>query len=282
MAEGIPTVTAVSGEAIEEWTHFTGGLSVLLPPDPAALWRWWGPHRLYHDLVLGVGDGVARRVVIGFNFVLVEGPDGCGLAQTPSRDAAGCRAVPGADGFAGRPLVELAGRVHSWNPVEAAIGLAAINAHYNRHDLRADPGNGLDAFAGEPGAVAAVGRFPGLVKRFPNLQIIEREPREDEYPATAADWLLPGSERMIVTASAMIDHSLPALLAARGVGELALVGPSTPLTPRLHGYGIDLLAGMIVEDVEGAARTVAEGGAVGSLKPHGRMVTLTAPQSKMS
>ena len=66
------------------------------------------------------------------------------------------------------------------------------------------------------------------------------------------------------------------LLAQRGDGEIAIVGPSTPLTPRLHAYGIDLLAGLIVEDVEAAARGVAEGGAVGSLKPHARMVTLTA------
>lgn len=276
MAEGIPTVTAVAGSAVEDWTRFTGGLSVLLPPELPALWRWWGPHRLYQDLVLGVGEGTAHRVVIGFNFVLVEGPEGCGLAQTPSRGAAGCRDIPDADRLAGRSLAELARRVHSWNPVEAAIGLAALNAHYNRFDLEADPGNGLDAFAREPGPVTVVGRFPGLAKRFADVRVIEREPGEDEFPATAADWLLPESERTVVTASAMIDHSLPALLALRGDGDLAMVGPSTPLTPRLHDYGIDLLAGMIVEDVEGAARAVAEGGAVGVLKPHARMVTLTA------
>ena len=276
MAEGIPTVTAVAGTAVEEWTRFTGGLSVLLPPDLAALWRWWGPHRLYQDLVLGVGDGTARRVVLGFNWVLVEGPEGCGLAQTPSRGAAGCRDIPDADGLAGRPLAELARRVHSWNPVEAAIGLAALNAHYNRHDLQADPGNGLDAFAREPGPITIVGRFPGLAKRFADVRVIEREPGENEFPATAADWLLPGSERTVVTASALIDHSLPGLLAARREGDVALVGPSTPLTPRLHDYGIDLLAGMIIEDVEGAARAAAEGGAVAALKPHARMVTLTA------
>ena len=35
---------------------------------------------------------------------------------------------------------------------------------------------------------------------------------------------------------------------------MALIGPSTPLTPRLHSYGIEVLGGLIVENVRGLAR----------------------------
>ena len=274
MAEGIPTLTLVSAEALEEFTRFTGGLAQLIAAERKALWRWWGPHRLYRDLELGVGRGTARNVVIGFNWVLVEGPHGCGLAQTPDRGSAGCKAVTDGAGLAGRPLSELAAKVHSWNPVEAAIGLAAINAFYNRYDLVGLAANGLDAIAPDEAPVTVIGRFPDLATRLPGARIVEREPRDGEFPEAAAGWLLPGSERVVATASTLVNHSLPSLMAAAPQARFALVGPSTPLTPRLYGYGMDLLAGMVIENPKAAARAVAEGGSVRALKKCARMVTL--------
>ncbi len=278
MAEGIPTLTLVSAEVLEDWTRFTGGLAQLVPAERKALWRWWGPHRLYRDLELGVGRGNARNVVVGFNWVLVEGPNGCGLAQTPDRGTAGSRRVADAARLAGRPLRELAAKVHSWEPVEAAIGLAAINAFYNRYDLEAPAGNGLDAVAGEA-PLAVIGRFPDLATRLPGARVIERQPRDGEYPDTAAGWLLPESERVVATASSLVNHSLPGLIAAAPHLRIALVGPSTPLTPRLHAYGLDTLAGMVVTDPKGAARAVAEGGSVKTLKDYARMAMLRDPEA---
>lgn len=278
MAEGIPTLTLVSAETLEDWTRFTGGLAQLVPAERRALWRWWGPHRLYRDLELGVGRGNARTVVVGFNWVLVEGPNGCGLAQTPDRGTAGSRRVADAAHLAGRPLRELAAKVHSWEPVEAAIGLAAINAFYNRYDLEAPAGNGLDAVADEA-PLTVVGRFPNLAERLPGASVIERQPRDGEYPDTAAGWLLADSERVVATASTLVNHSLPGLIAAAPHARVALVGPSTPLTPRLHAYGLDTLAGMVVTDPKGAARAVAEGGSVGTLKDYARMAVLRDPEA---
>lgn len=276
MAEGIPTLTLVSAETLEDWTRLTGGLAVLVPAERRALWRWWGPHRLYRDLELGVGRGTARRVVIGFNWVLVEGPHGCGLAQTPDRGSAGSRAVPDAARLAGRPLRELAAKIHSWDEVETAIGLAAVNAFYNRYDLEAPPDNGLDAVAGEA-PLTVIGRFPKLAERLPAARVIERRPGDGDYPEAAAGWLLPESERVVATASTLINRSLPGLIVAAPHTRFALVGPSTPLTPRLHAYGLDRLAGMVVTDPKGAARAVAEGASVKTLKRYARMVMLNDP-----
>ncbi len=277
MAEQIPTLTLLSAEALDDWARFTGGLTALLPADPDALWRWWGPHRLYRDLELGVSDAPAKRVVVGFNWVLVEGPDGCGLAQTPDRGSAACSKVAGADGLAGTPLRDLAGMIHSLDAIEAAIGLAAVNAHYNRFDLDAPPGNGLEAFGTGDEPVVVIGRFPHLEKRLNNVTVIEQQPSGDDYPAWATPWILPEAEKVIATASTLANRSLPGILEARGQAEVALVGPSTPLTPRLHSYGVEVLGGLVVEDVDGAARAVSEGGSVGAIKPYARMVTLTAP-----
>jgi uncharacterized protein len=277
MAEGIPTLTLVSAESLEEWQLFTGGMTDLLATDEAALWRWWGAHRLYRDLELGVADTPALRVLIGLNWVLVESKDGCGLAQTPDRGSAACKHLADASSLHGRSLRDLAAMVHSINGIEAAIGLAAINAHYNRYDLDGPSGDGLKGFAPSGETVTVIGRFPKLEEKLGNVVVIEREPAEGEVPDWAASWVLPESEFVIATASTLVNRSLPDLIGVCGNAEFALVGPSAPLTPRLFDYGIDRLGGLVIEDVDGAATAIAEGGSVKAIKPFARMVNLTAP-----
>ena len=274
MAEGIPTLVAVSTNVLEAWNRTTGNMGVLLPSDPAALWRWWGPHRLFRELAIGIGAAPVRRVVVGYNWTMVEGPDGCGFAQTPSRDSPGCRAYSGAGAFEGRPLSELARLVESWNPSEAAIGVAAINAHYNRFDLKAAAEDGLDVAAGFERPLTVIGRFPGLAERIDDHRVVERHPAPGEYPESAAGWLLAESGGVVITASTLVDHSLVGLLPSCRHAKVCMVGPGTPLAPSLHAYGVHVLAGMVAEDADGAARTIAEGGSVRALKRYCRLVTI--------
>jgi uncharacterized protein (DUF4213/DUF364 family)/nucleoside-triphosphatase THEP1 len=274
LAEGIPTLVLVSATALDSWVRFTGGLGDLLPPEPAALWRWWGPRNLYHELAAGVADAPVRRVIIGLHWTLVEGEMGCGLAHTPARDAAGCHRVPEAGAFAGKNLAEIARLAQSWNPFETALGIAAINAQTNRPDLEGEAVSGLDLFAGGDGPLTVIGSFPGLNERLPGARVVELEPREGEYPAAAADWLLPESAAAVITASALVNRSLPGLIEAGRGAHLALIGPGTPLSPLLFAHGLDALAGFVVENPEAVARIVTEGGGQSALKPHGRYVTL--------
>ncbi|MGE5515442.1 MAG: DUF2478 domain-containing protein [Bacteroidota bacterium] len=276
MAAGVPLLTAVPGVFIGEWTAFTGGIGQVLMPTERALWRWWGPERLYDDLALGVGDGVASRVVVGFNWTMVEGPHGIGLAQTPERGSPACKAAAG--GWSGRPLRELAALVRSWDPVEVAVGVAALNAHYNRFDLAGDDVNGLDALECDPAGLVVIGAFPGLAERLPGARVIDRNPAAGQFPAEAAQWLLPRAEGALITASALVNRSLPGLLRACGEAPAVLVGPGAPLTPRLFDYGLAALSGLVATDADGMARAVAEGGGAKDLKRFGRQVTLRAPQ----
>ncbi len=272
MAEGVPTLVAVSLDAFDRWSAVTGGLGVLLPMEADAFWRWWGPHRLYRDLLLGLGEGEVRRVSVGRDLVCVESDAGCGLAYAWPGEAS---SAPLPD-VAGKPLKEVAALALSCDRGRAAIGVAAINAFYNRADLAESAGNGLDLVAAADGPVCSVGRFPGLQERRDDWSVIEREPHEGEYPATAAPWLLPRHEWTVVTASSLVDHSLPGLLAARGTGRIALVGPSTPLSARLHAYGVEVLAGFVVSDSAACARAVAAGACFREIRPYGRMATLAS------
>lgn len=234
---------------------------------------------LLDALVAGVGAGAARRVIVGLNWTLVEGPDGCGLTQTPERGTRGCHTVPGAGDFGHRPLRELAQLAGAANPFESCIGFAAINAFHNRYDLAGEAINGLDALGDIRGPVTAIGRFPRLGDRFPGVRVVEREPREGEYPEAEAEALIRESEAAIITASALANGTLGPLLAAAKAARVVLVGPSAPLAPCLHDHGVDVIAGAVVADIEGAARVIIEGGAVRALKPYCRFMTLIRPRS---
>ncbi len=271
---GSPLLVAVPGELLERFDRFAATPTALLRPETAALWRWWGPYRLYEELARGVADAPASRVIAGLNWTLVEGPDGIGLAHSPARDAPGCRTAARLGDYAGTPLGKLARLALSWNPFEAAIGLAAINAHYNRHDLAGAAVNGLDHIARLPGRKLVIGRFPELERRIPDARVIERAPGPGDLPEAAADWLLGAADAVAVTASALGNLTLPRLLSSASGARMALVGPGTPLSPQLHAYGIEVLSGLVIEDGERAARAVAEGGAVKALKACGRQVTL--------
>lgn len=276
LASGQPLLVASRGEFLDGWDVFAGRPSAVLRPEAKELWRWWGPYRLYDELARNVADSPVRRVVIGVNWTLVEAFGSCGLAHSPPRDAPGCRPIADAGAYTGRSLRELAALSASWNPFEAALGLAAINAHYNRPDLVGSNANGLELFAETPGRKLVVGRFPELAKRLPDALVLERMPEPTELPAHAADWALPQADAVAITASALGNLTLPHLLGLSAHARVALIGPSTPLAPQLHAYGIEWLSGLVIEDAERAARAVAEGGAVKALKSCGRLVTLAA------
>ncbi len=273
---GRPVAVAVPDGLLDGWTTFCRGPSALVRPAPGALWRWWGPHRLYEELVRGVPEAPVERIVIGFNWTLVEGPDGCGLGHTPTRGTPGCRSAEAAGRLRERSLRELAALIGSLDPLENALGLAAINAHYNRRDLEGADVNGLDLADGSAGRAAVVGRFPDVAERLPGARIIEQAPEAGEYPAWAAGWILPGSATVVITGSAFGNKTLPGLLARCDPdARILLVGPSTPLAPALHAYGIGVLSGLVIEDGDRAAAIVAEGGGVRALKTCGRYVTLS-------
>ena len=271
MSEGVPLLTAVPAPLVGEWLAFTGGRGALLPADLDALWRWWGPAHLYRDLMNGVGDGIAKRVLVGLNWTMVEGPNGVGLAQTPERATPGCRAAD--RNWAGRPLRDLARGILDWDPFAAAVAVAAINAHYNRFDLVASDVNGLDSL-GAPERMAVVGAFPGLAERLPGATVIDRNPGPGQFPAEAATWLLPKCESAVITSATLANHTLPGLLSLAPHARVALVGPGAPLTPRLFSYGVAVTSGLVARDVEGLARAVAEGAGARDLKRHCRQATL--------
>lgn len=282
MADGMPVLTSVGSRFTTEWVTFTGGYTDLLCPDMDALWRWWGPHRLYRDLVLGVaGDAEIRRaeirrVVIGAQWIMVDAGDRVGLASRPAVTLN--EPLPPPDRWVGRGLLELAEQAASgWDSLTVAAGVAALNAFYNHSGVTGSGGNGLDLFRGATGRVVVIGSFPGIQKRLPHAQVVDFAPKPGEYPAAAGDWLLAGAEGAAITASALANRTLPGLLSAARGARVALIGPGTPLTPRLFDYGIDSLCGFVAQDVDRIAAVILAGGSSKDFHRFGRFVTQERP-----
>jgi uncharacterized protein len=268
-ARGLPMLTAIAGQAIHHWHSFVRHEGSMIAPDPRALWQWWGPDRLYHDLVLGVAEDEIRRIVCGPRWIMVEGPHGAGLAYLPRhpRDL-----LPRLPALGRLSLRELARFSLSWSPLETALGVAAINAHYNRFDLDGASGNGARRFRNAPGPVVVIGAFPGVDSILRDCAIIETDPRPGEYPTAAMESLLPGCGGAIVNSSALVNRSLPRILRLARNRAVALIGPSTPMTPRLHGYGLAVLGGFVARDASGLAAAVKAGAPPRDFAPFGRYI----------
>ncbi len=275
LSQGMPVLTSIGGPCVHKWREFVGD-GAMLSPDMDSLWRWWGPERLYRDLAQGVAEDDVRQIVIGPRWLMVEGPHGAGLAYLPSgpKDLASRLAI-----FRRMSLRHLADLSRSWDPLEMAIGIAAINAHYNRTDRDAAPGNGARLFSPLPGRVVVIGAFPGLADILANPQVIEASPRPGEFPTIAMDTLLPGCAATIASSSTLINRTLPRVLRLAGRARVALVGAATPLTPRLHRYGIEVLGGLIIDDPSGLAGIIRAGGLPREFIRFGRYVHLDGRQT---
>ena len=142
-------------------------------------------------------DGKWRRVA--------SSEDGVGMAfgmNVQSRP----RATEDPADLVGRPLRDVAALAKSWNFEDAGIGMAAVNA-YHSHPVRAlahgfrpcKENNWARTFhpytplvAGK--RVAVIGHFPFASAAMPDaaeLNILERNVLEGDYPDSACEYLLP-------------------------------------------------------------------------------------------
>jgi len=160
---------------------------------------------------------------------------------------------------------ELAEYARSDNPLEASVGVAAINSLLDVDERRMRDLNAATLLAdrGRGRNVTIVGHFP-FVSRLRDsvgaLSVIEQVPVEGDHPAEAASDLLPRADVVGITGSALINHTLDGLLALCRPGALVVVlGPSTPFSPILFDHGVSVLAGAYVTDEEAVLRTAGQG-----------------------
>lgn len=203
-----------------------------------------------HDRVSGT--------LMGQCWTAVETENYFGMAMTTPSDTAP-RMLTGE--YVGKDLKELAGAAKSWNLVEAGYGMAAINAYYNTpqrlEQLNAyEPfdrycTHGLDLRGKHIGVVGHLNMPQSVRQQAASVRILERNPRPGDYPDSACDFIVPRCDVVIMTASTLVNKTLPHLLELAQNACTILAGPSCPLCPQLLEFGIDRIAGLVITDKPG-------------------------------
>jgi hypothetical protein len=103
---------------------------------------------------------------------------------------------------------------------------------------------------------------------------LERKPGPGDVPDPACEYILPAQDVVVMTATTLINKTMPRLLALSRNAFTVIAGPSTPLHPLLFGHGADLLGGLIVDNQPSVWRAVAEGGREALFSQGGRMVKI--------
>ena len=214
---------------------------------------------LYDVLIQGVSsDALITDALMGECWTAVETRNHFGMAMTTPVDTA--PRMLSAD-HTGLSLKELAQAAKSWNLTEAGFGMAAVNAYYNTPARLDSLGayepfehyctNGVDLQGKHIGVVGHLNLPPSVYDKAASLRILERNPRPGDYPDSACDWLLPQCDVVIITASTLVNKTLPRLLELSKNAYTILAGPSCPLCPQLLELGIDRIAGLVITDTEG-------------------------------
>lgn len=243
---------------------------------------------LISRLIDTLPDGEVEQVCIGLHWTavraLVMGQLHIGLASTLERDHNhGGANIPEAGNFEHMSGLELARRAFSAQGPMASVAMATINALMPRQPDRWVDINAEQVIAKKGGGqtVAMVGHFPFTERLRPKvgqLKVLEKRPQPGEFPPEAAPDILPQAEVVAITSMAFTNGTLDGLLnLCRPEALVILLGPTTPLSPILFDYGIDILAGAIVEKPEPVLRTLQEGGNFRQLHKAGvRLVTMQA------
>ena len=214
---------------------------------------------LYDALISGIStDAAVTGTLMGQCWTAVETPGHFGMAMTTPVDTAP-KMFSG--NYSAMALKDLARAAKSWNLTEAGFGMAAVNAFYNTSQRLEALGayepferyctDGVDLRGKHIGVVGHLNMPQSVYEQAASLRILERNPRPGDYPDSACDWLIPQCDVVIITASTLVNKTLPHLLDLAQNAYTILAGPNCPMCPELLNYGIDRIAGLVITDTEG-------------------------------
>lgn len=229
---------------------------------------------LYDRLIENIDPNArAERVCQGNWRAFVESDGNAGLASL-LRGCPGSTPAAALSDYEGMSLREMAALCKSWDPLESALGIAAMNAWYNRREMLEAAGAEIFSAGMKQGdafrtllprikgkKVATIGHFRGvreLYQEHCELYIFEREPKEGDLPDAAEEYLLQEMDVVFTTGMTFTNKTLPRILQLAQNAYVVLTGPSVPMCPLLQNFGVDLLSGTVVLDVPGCRQGVMQ------------------------
>jgi uncharacterized protein (DUF4213/DUF364 family) len=84
--------------------------------------------------------------------------------------------------------------------------------------------------------------------------------RPGDLSAEKAEEILPQADVIGITGTAFINHTIDGLLSlCQKDSWIIMIGGTTPLSPVLFDYGVDMVAGSRVTDPQKAIRCIGQG-----------------------
>jgi hypothetical protein len=209
-------------------------------------------------------DYAIQDVLIGLHWTAVQSQT-LGLAATLAEEIC-CYAqdIAGAGHLHEKSAYELAEYLRSPRPLETSVGMAALNSFLPVQQEVALELNARDLMiTGSRGKkVALVGHFhftDEIRRAAAQLWVFELNPGEGDLPAGEAWRYLPEADLIGITATTLMNGSFEDL--ARlfpPQATVIMLGPSTPLSPVLFDYGVDILAGARVSEPGAILRCIGQ------------------------
>ena len=226
---------------------------------------------LLERLISDIEELEVEEVIIGVHSVLVKTNDACGIASTIKYCGQGVN-VAKAGHLEDLNLKELAEYALSDNLLEASIGMAAINCGLSHKIEKYWQINAKDVILekGINKKVGIVGHFPFLEKQrdeYKECYIFEKFPQEGDMKESDIPIYLPKVDVAAITGTTITNHTFDGIVNCLPKKSFnVILGPSTPLSPILFDYGMDMVSGTLVTDYELVKKHVLQASPTRQLK----------------
>ena len=213
----------------------------------------------YDELYIGIPSGIlVEGCVVGKYWTTVRAEGHIGVARTLGELSGDMTGL--GQSMVGEPLREVANVLRWDSLVRASMGVAALNAFYNRAD-RVEALDAPPAFQNELSGkkAAIIGELPNLERGLKEVCALTVLPLPESGELGKEYEGALGSEFVFISGDALTNRTLPALLEKVGAGtKVTLAGVSVPAAPVLFAFGnpIHNLSGVYARfdtTVEGAA-----------------------------
>jgi len=202
------------------------------------------------------------KILVGANLTLVQGKR-WGMASTLTEANVHNNFIKETGRLHNALISFLLEKFLSERIFESSLGMAALNSVLDiptSFNL-ADAYNEIEqrSFAKN---VAVVGHFPfvdKLDKISENCWVFERKLQDGDLPAERMPDFLPKADVLVLTAQVIANNCFQNIIELAPHAFKIMLGPSTPLSPVLFDYGIDVLGGVRVTDPDLVYQYIAQG-----------------------
>ncbi len=221
-------------------------------------------NQLKQDLIDSVVQSTCNtgQILVGANLTLVQGKH-WGMASTLTEANVHANFIEETGRLHELPIDVLLQKFLSNRVFESSLGMAALNSSIDfpkKHTIQ-------DAYeeierrsAGKN--VAVVGHFPFVNKLrtiSKNCWVFERKLQDGDLPVEKMPEYLPQANVLVLTAQVVANNCFQKIVDFAPQAFKIMLGPSTPLSPVLFDYGIDILGGVRITDPGLVYRYVSQG-----------------------